>query len=125
MGVSGWSALVFAAAAGLWIASGTQREKARPRGRHSVFARSSVSKAMVVARPSDPRALRELAQAYLDAQAPGLATSLIEHAPTAAVRREPREWNHTYARALLDQGRAEEALTTEHASPGCMRGERR
>jgi hypothetical protein len=111
MGVSGWNAVVFAAVTGLWIASGTQREKPVL----AVVAPSSEVQRLegdVASRPSDPRALRDLAQAYLDAQAPGLATSLIEHAPTA-VRHEPRI-NHTYARALLDQGRAEEALTTEH-----------
>jgi len=109
MGVGGWSALVFAAAAGLWLACGTQRE----RPVLSVTPSSEVQRleAMVAARPLDSRALRELAQAYLDARSPGLAMSVIEHAPVG-VRREPRV-EHTYARALLDQGRAEESLATE------------
>jgi len=110
MGVGGWSAVVFSAAAGLWLASGTEREKPVL----SVAPLSEVQhlEADVAAHPLDPRPLRELAQAYLDARSPGLAMSLIEHAP-AATRREPRV-EHTYARALLDQGRAEEALATEH-----------
>lgn len=110
MGVSGWNVVVFAAVTGLWIASGTQREK-------PVLAVTPSSEVQrlegeVAARPSDPRALQDLAQTYLDARAPGLAMSLIEHAPAAA-RHEPRV-NHIYARALLDQGRADDALATEH-----------
>ena len=109
MGVGGWSTVVLAGAAGFWLASGTQRE----RPVLSVAPSSVVSRleADVAARPGESRALRDLAQAYLDARSPGLAMSLIEHAPLPA-QREPRV-DHTYARALLDQGRAEEALAAE------------
>jgi hypothetical protein len=109
MGLSGWNAVVFVAVTGVWIASGTQREK--PVLAAVPSADLPRLEADVAARPSDPLALRGLAQAYLDARSPGLAMSLIEHAPSA-VRQEPRV-DHTYARALLDQGRAEEALATE------------
>lgn len=109
MGVGRWNAVVFVAVTGLWIASGTQREKPVLAVAPAVDVQRL--EADVAARPSDPRALRSLAQAYLDARSPGLAMSLIEHAPVAA-RREPRV-DHTYARALLDQGHAEEALATE------------
>jgi hypothetical protein len=109
MGLSGWNAVVFVAVTGLWIASGTQREKPVLSAAPSADVLRLESD--VAARPSDPSALRALAQAYLDARSPGLAMSLIEHAP-AAVRRDARV-DHTYGRAELDQGRAEEALATE------------
>ena len=69
MGVSGWNAVVFAAVTGLWIASGTQREKPVL----AVVAPSSEVQRLegdVAYRPSDPRALRDLAQAYLDLHHP-------------------------------------------------------
>jgi hypothetical protein len=114
MGRSGWNAVVLVAVAGLWIASGTQREK--PVLAVAPSANLLRLEGDVAARPSDPRALRDLAQAYLDAHSPGLAMSLIEHAPIAA-RLAPRV-DHTYARALLDQGRAEEALAIEQRVMG-------
>ncbi len=109
MSVGGWNAVVVLAVTGLWLASGTQREK--PVLAVTPSADVQRLEGDVAARPSDPRALRSLAQAYLDARSPGLAMGLIEHAPQA-VRFEPKV-DHTYARALIDQGRAEEALVTE------------
>src|ERR1700733_6148723 len=101
MGLSGWNAVVFVALTGVWIASGTQREK--PVLAAVPSADLPRLEADVAARPPDPLALRGRAQAP--------ARSLTGHGPSA-VRQEPRV-DHTYARALLDQGRAEEALATE------------
>jgi hypothetical protein len=104
-----WNVVVLVAVSGLWLASGTQREKAvleeTPAGLEPLEAK-------VAAQPTDAVATRELAQAYLDAHSPGLALSVVEAAPVA-VRHAPQV-EHVYARALLDQGRANEALAAEH-----------
>ena len=106
-----WNGVVLAAVASLWLASGTQREKpvlAQGEGPNQAVR---TLEARVASSPSDPADVRELAQAYLDAASPGLALSVIEGAPTT-VRREPMI-DHLYARALLDQGRAVDALAAE------------
>jgi hypothetical protein len=109
MAMSGWSVVVLGAASALLLASGIQRE-------HPVLsfvdsAALETLEAQVAAHPENVLALRDLSQSYLDARAPGLAMSLIQHAP-AAVRADPRV-DHAYARALLDQGRAVDALAVE------------
>jgi tetratricopeptide (TPR) repeat protein len=110
MGMSGWSVAVLAAASSLWLASGVSRERPilTAGGTQSI----EILEARVASHPEDANALRELAQDYLEARAPGLAYNLIQQAP-AAVRSDPRV-THVYARTLLDQGRAEEALAAEH-----------
>jgi predicted Zn-dependent protease len=67
--------------------------------------------AAAAAHPDDPRAVRDLAQAYLDAQQSGLAVAVLEAAPTD-VQSDPRT-RHVYARALLEQGRNDDALAAE------------
>jgi predicted Zn-dependent protease len=109
MGMSGSSVAVLTAAAALWLASGVSRERPVLAAGASVAVESL--EARVATHPEDANAVRELAQSYLDARAPGLAMNLIQHAPTA-VKADPRV-NHVYARTLLDQGRAEEALAAE------------
>jgi hypothetical protein len=109
MGISGWSVAVLTAASALWLASGVERE--RPVLSSGASDAIEQLEANVAVHPENAQALRLLSQAYLEARAPGLAMSLIQHAPSA-VRSDP--WvAHTYARALLDQGRAEEALVVE------------
>jgi hypothetical protein len=111
MGLRLCNVLVLAAAAGLWMASGTQREKpvlVSPAG-HNDAVRALETQ--VASAPNDAAKVRQLAQAYLDAGAPGFAIGVIERAP-AGVRVEPRT-DHVYARALLDQGRADAALAAE------------
>jgi hypothetical protein len=61
--------------------------------------------------PGDPEATRALAQAYLDARQPGLAVVLVEGA-APAVRGDVRV-QHVYARALIDEGRNDEALAAD------------
>jgi hypothetical protein len=109
MAMSGWSVAVLIAASALWLASGVERE----RPVLSIGASETLERleAQVAAYPENALALRDLAQAYMEAHAPGLALGLIQHAP-AAVRADARV-GHAYARALLDQGRAEDALAVE------------
>jgi hypothetical protein len=99
---------VVAAAAALWAMSGTQREK-------PVLAAAPdavrVLELRVAAHPADVEATRSLAQAYLDARQPGLALVLVEGS-APSVRGDVRV-QHVYARALVDEGRNEEALAVE------------
>lgn len=105
-----WNAALLVAVGSLWLASGTQHEKA-------VLADSKSSEAVralevqVAMAPGDAVRRRDLAQAYLDVQAPGLAVSVVESAPPA-VRTSPLI-EHVYARALLDEGRSVDALAAE------------
>jgi len=107
--MSGWSVAVLTAASALWLASGVERE----RPVLSIGASESLERleAQVAAHPENALALRDLAQSYMEAHAPGLALGLIQHAPPV-VRADARV-DHAYARALLDQGRAEDALAVE------------
>ncbi len=109
MGLKAWNGVVLAALASLWLASGTQREK--PILNEQQALRVHALETQVAERPADPIAVRNLAQAYLDVRVPGLALNVIESAP-ALVRTEPII-DHLYARALLEQGRAVDALAAE------------
>jgi hypothetical protein len=66
--------------------------------------------ARVAGDPSDLAARRELAQVYLDARQPGMALGLVEAQRGSAD--DVRVW-HIYARALLEEGRSEQALAVE------------
>jgi hypothetical protein len=93
----------------IWFAGSTQREKRVVGDSHT--DRVALLEEQVAASPNDVARVRELAQAYLDARAPGMALASIEHAP-AEVRAEATV-EHLYARALLDQGRSADALAAE------------
>jgi len=108
MGLRALNTVLLVATFGLFLASGTQREKAVLADGHETNVRSL--EATYAAR-ADSASLRELAQGYLDAAAPGLALNAIESAPVA-LRNDPHI-EHTYARALLDSGRASDALAAE------------
>jgi hypothetical protein len=95
----------------LWASSGTQRERPVLSGVGVAAVRVQALEAATAAHPGDAQSLRDLAQAYLDAQQSGLAVGLLEAAP-AEVRADPRT-RHLYARALLDQGRNDDALVAE------------
>jgi hypothetical protein len=99
------------AAAGviLWASSGTQRERPLLAGAMPEVVRAEEANA--ASHPDDPTAVRGLAQAYLDAQQPGLALALFDRA-SPSLRAEART-QHLYARALLDQGRNADALLAE------------
>jgi hypothetical protein len=109
MGLQVFGVAVLSAAAALWLMSGTQRE--RP-----VLAATSPEpvralEASVAAHPNDAAAMRALAQAYLDAHQPGLAVVLVDGASASALA--DVRLQHVYARALVDQGRNDEALAVE------------
>ncbi len=110
MGLRAWNVGLLTAICAVWLASGTQREKAvladGVGGDHVRALEAEVS-----TRPADIAARRELAQAYLDARVPGLAIRLVESTPEA-VRHAPA-LDHVYARALLDEGRSTDALAAE------------
>lgn len=101
--------VVLSALGTLWLASGTQREHkvlsdvktGRVAGLEVAYAESD----------HDPKKLQELGQAYLDTSQPGLALGVIDAAPEN-IRHLPTV-DHVYARALLDQGRASDALVVE------------
>lgn len=111
MGLRTYGVTVVAAAAVLWGLTGTQREKPVLAATQPEAVR--VLEVKAAAHPADVEATRALAQAYLDARQPGLAVVLIEGAP-ATVRSDVRA-EHVYARALVDEGRNEEALAVEQS----------
>ncbi len=95
----------------LWATSGTQRERALlSDGPGAAAERVRACEAAAAGHQDDPEAMRALAQAYLDAEQPGLALGVLEGAP--ALRSDART-RHLYARALLDQGRNDDALAAE------------
>jgi hypothetical protein len=106
--------LVLMAVGALWAASGTQRERAvlapAPMG-DARDSRIEQLESQVAAAPGDDAKVRTLAQAYLDSRAPGLALSLLERSPTE-VRARPKT-QHLYARTLIEEGRANDALAVE------------
>jgi hypothetical protein len=109
MGLKGWNVAVLLAIGAIWFAGSTQREK-RVVG-ETQTDRVALLEEQVAANPGDAAKVRELAQAYLDVRAPGMAQTAIEYAPEA-VRSDPTV-DHLYARVLLDQGRSADALAAE------------
>jgi hypothetical protein len=105
--------LVLVAAGAIWMASGAERERAvlSPVGQASDPSSVVGLEGEVAAAPDDDAKLRTLAQAYLDAHAPGLALAVIERAPDGVRGRAKVE--HLYARALLEEGHAQDALAVE------------
>jgi hypothetical protein len=109
MGLRAVGVAVLAAAASLWLMSGTQKEKPLLAATEPEAVRAL--EAAAVAHPADPEANRALAQAYLDARQPGLAIVLVESS-APSVHHDVRV-RHVYARALVDAGRNDEALAVE------------
>lgn len=109
MGGRTFGAVVVSVVAAAWVTGAPQREKPLWAGVSSVWQLESE----VAADRGDPMAARCLAQAYLEAREPGLALALIQRA-SPAVRDDVRV-RHTLARALLDEGRSEDALGVERA----------
>lgn len=110
MGVKGWNVGVLVAIGAIWFCGTTQREKPVV-GNASHTGPVATLENKVAANPQDPKATRELAQAYLDIRQPGMAIGTIERA-IPSVRQEPTV-EHLYARALLEQGRSQDALAAE------------
>jgi len=105
--------LVLVAAGALWMASGSEHEHAvlSPIGGAADPSAIVSLESQVAASPTDDVKLRTLAQAYMDAHAPGLALAVIERAPGEV--RGSAKVEHLYARALIDEGRAQDALAVE------------
>ena len=110
MSVKGWNVAVLVAIGAVWFCGTTQREKPIVSDTTHTGHMGEVEMKAAAA-PTDPVALRELGQAYLDAHQPGMAIGAIEHA-APAVRGEATV-EHLYARALLEQGRSADALAAE------------
>jgi hypothetical protein len=110
MAIKGWNVAVLVAMGALWFCGTTQREKPVVSDA-SHTGKVGALEARAASAPNDPAALRELAQAYLDARQPGMALAVSERA-APDVRSEPTV-DHLYARALLDQGRSADALAAE------------
>ena len=103
--------IVLLAMGALWLASGTQSERrvlSPPAGGATQIEKLEAD---VAASPGDDAKVRALGQAYLDAKAPGLALALVERSAPDLKTRPKVE--HLYARALLDEGRAADALAVE------------
>jgi hypothetical protein len=109
MGLRTYGGAALSGVAALLLLSGPQQERALL----STLAPEPVRllEATAAERPGDVEATRALAQAYVDALQPGLAVALVA-AATGPVRGDVRV-RHVYARALIDQGRSEDALTAE------------
>lgn len=111
-GVWAWCIGVLAAVLGLLAATGTQREKPVVGGPRA--AELAALEAAVATAPTEgERAVRlaRLADAYVDVGATGAAVGAVEEA-SASSRRHVRV-EHAYARALLEHGRATDALGAE------------
>ncbi|MBK8255758.1 MAG: hypothetical protein IPK82_24210 [Polyangiaceae bacterium] len=103
--------LVIAAAAWMFIhGTKTQTAGLLPSKARSPIAtdQALASLESAAAHENTVASVAKLAGAYLDRDQPGLASAVIEKAPTA-VRNSP-EIAHLYARALLHRGRVPEAL---------------
>lgn len=109
MGLRTYGTAALSIAAALLLLGGPRQEKALL----TTLAPESVRllEATAAARPGDVEATRALAQAYVDALQPGLAVALVREAPVP-VRRDLRV-RHVVARALMDQGRSDDALAAE------------
>ena len=108
-GIKGGNVAILVAIGVIWLAGSTQREKPVVGDSHTDKVAQLEDQA--AAQPADAARVRELAQGYLDAHAPGMAQSTIERAPES-VRKDPTI-EHLYARTLLDQGRSADALAAE------------
>jgi hypothetical protein len=109
MSLRAWNVAVLAAAVGMWLASGTQREKPMVSQAKADTVRALENE--VATHPTDVTGVLALGQAYLDGQSPGLALGVLEAAP-AEVRADVRV-DHLYARVLVAEGRNQEALVVE------------
>jgi hypothetical protein len=118
MGLRAYSAAVLVAAGALWMTSATEREQPVVAAAASEPLRAL--EASVATHPNDSAQTRALAQEYLDARQPGLTLVLVSGAPPAV--RDDVRVEHVYARALIDEGRNDEALDAERRVVGACRG---
>jgi hypothetical protein len=110
MSIRGACGVVVAAAAVLTLGSIPGRERAVVDAAET-GARLERLEAAVAAHPAVLAPRIELAQAYLDAQSPGLALSTLSSAPPSQQNQPMVE--HMVARVMIEQGRAKDALALE------------
>lgn len=104
------SAVILAGAFGLWVSSGVHREA--PLVGHSALTEEVAAHEDAVALdPENKEKLASLCSTYLQREAPGLALAAIHAAPDT-VREDP-EIRHLWARALLHEGHASDALAKQ------------
>lgn len=109
MGLRAGGLMVVSVIVCLWLVNGTEREKSLLGGR--AFQEVKALEANFAAHPQDAESARALAQGYLEAHQPGLAIVLFEGAPPSM--RSDVRLRHAYGRALVDEGRSDEALAVE------------
>ncbi|HLK40569.1 MAG TPA: hypothetical protein VKU41_27645 [Polyangiaceae bacterium] len=114
MGLRASGVVVVSVITGVWVANATEREKPLLGGPAS--REVSALEAHFAARPGDAEAARALEQGYVDAHQPGLALALFD-AASPAIRGDVR-LRHAYGRALVDEGRSDEALAVEEEIVG-------
>ena len=106
------SAVMLVGAFGLWLSSGVHREA--PLVGHGALTDDVAAYENAVALdPDSVEKLSNLCGTYLDREAPGLALAAI-HAAPEAVREDP-EIRHLWARTLLHEGHASEALAKQRS----------
>lgn len=110
MGGWAWNAWVLAAVFGLWLSSGTQREHALLPSAEGAGSLRNLE-ARVATSPEDEASRLALIQAYIEARAPGMAIHAVETAPQTS--QVSPKMQHVYARALVEEGRSEDALRAE------------
>lgn len=104
------SAIMLVGVFGLWISSGVHREA--PLVGHKGLTDDVASlEAEVALDPDNAEKLAELCGAYLERESPGFALAAIHRAPDS-VRNDPMI-NHLWARALLYEGKASDALSKQ------------
>jgi hypothetical protein len=116
------SAGILGVVALLWGASGMAGERAvvtpTPSGSAASLATIGALEGDAAQHRDGPAEVASLAQAYLDARAPGLALRVVESAPASV--RSSVQVEHLYAVALFDMGRAHEAqVAEEHVLQKC------
>lgn len=104
------SAVVLAGLAGLSLAAGVHRE-APLVGHRKLTPEVSQLEEQVARSPADEAKLIKLGQAYVARGAPGLAVAAIRNAPPE-LQQSPHV-QHLWARALLHQGLASQALAMQ------------
>lgn len=104
------SAVILAGAFGLWLSAGVHRE-APLVGHAALTDEVAALETQVALDPDNVEKLTALCSTYLDREAPGFALAAIHRAPEQ-VRQDPKV-NHLWARALLHEGQASEALAKQ------------
>ena len=104
------SGFVVAGVIGVWMLSGFNCE-ARLVGAQSLGDDVAAAEVVVARDRNDAEALRHLATSYLDRKSPGFALAAIQRAPEQ-VRQLPSVL-HLWARALMYEGNASQALYKE------------